>query len=362
MNDKMNIPHHHTEDEVATLLNTGLRNVWHPVLPSWAVGNSPVGITRLGDNLVLWRDDGGQVQALEDRCPHRGAKLSLGRNLGDRVACCYHGVEVNGTGTVVSVPAVSGCPMEGRSCVRSYPVQEVAGGIFVYFGDEAHLEPPVLDLPQALVGDAYDQFLCVAYWDCNYRYAIDNVIDPAHGAFLHAVSHSMYQGDRQADMKLSKTEHGIRFEKTNQQGKNFDWAEYSQTGAMWLHLAIPYQKKYTGGEFEIIGFATPIDAEHMMVFFWRCKKVPAGWQRDLWRFMYKNRLEGLHWAVLEQDRAVLENMAPNARDHEFLYQHDVGVTRLRRMLEKEAKDQVEALQAWREVHRPQAAAGEKARA
>ena len=356
MNDnKMHIPHHHEPDEVEALLNRGLRNVWHPVLPSWAVRNTPVGITRLGDQLVLWRDGDGTVHALEDRCPHRGARLSLGRNFGDHLACCYHGVEVNGAGTVTKVPAVADCPMEGQTCVRSYPVKEAAGAIFLYFGDEAHPEPLELDLPEQLVGDEYDRFLCVAYWNCNYRYALDNVIDPAHGAFLHAVSHSMYQGDRRADMKLSKTARGIRFEKTSQQGKNFDWTEYGETGCMWLRLAIPYQKKYTGGEFEIIGFATPIDEEHMLVFFWRCKQV-QGWQRDLWRFMYRNRLEGLHWAVLEQDRIVLENMAPGARDREFLYQHDVGVTRLRRMLEKTAEKQVEALRAWREVRQQDAAA------
>ncbi|VTP66639.1 Uncharacterised protein [Serratia rubidaea] len=56
----------------------------------------------------------------------------------------------------------------------------------------------------------------------------------------------------------------------------------------------------------------PEDKDHCRVFFWRIRKV-KDWQRDLWRFMYRNRLEALHWDVLEQDRIVLENMAPNAR-------------------------------------------------
>lgn len=355
MSDKTHIPHHHVQAEVEALLNRGVRNVWHPVAPSWAVRNAPTGLTRLGDNIVLWRDAEGKVHALEDRCPHRGARLSLGWNEGDHLACWYHGVEVNGEGKVLKVPAVAGCPMEGQTCVRSYPVHEAAGAIFVYFGDEAHREPVDMELPPQLVGDEYDRFLCVAHWNCNYRYAIDNVMDPAHGAFLHAKSHSMASGDRQADMRIKKIKNGIRFEKTNQQGVNFDWTEYNETGAMYLHLAIPYQKRLTGGQFEIIGFATPVDENHTLVFFWRCKQV-QGWQRDLWRFMYKNRLEGMHWAVLEQDRKVLENMAPNARDHEFLYQHDIGLSRLRRMLEKKAKTQVEELHAWREVREQEAEA------
>jgi hypothetical protein len=44
--------------------------------------------------------------------------------------------------------------------------------------------------------------------------------------------------------------------------------------------------------------------------------------------------------VLEQDRLILEDMAPDARSHEFLYEHDQGVARVRRILEKRARDQV----------------------
>ena len=78
------------------------------------------------------------------------------------------------------------------------------------------------------------------------------------------------------------------------------------------------------------------------MFFWRVRKV-EGWQRNAWRFLYKTRLEGLHWAVLEQDRIILEAMAPDAREHEFLYQHDTGLARLRRLMLDEAKAQVAAL-------------------
>jgi ABC-type phosphate/phosphonate transport system ATPase subunit len=56
----------------------------------------------------------------------------------------------------------------------------------------------------------------------------------------------------------------------------------------------------------------------------------------VWRFLYRNRLEGLHWDVLEQDRVVLESMAPQAREHETLYQHDIGITRIRRVLSRRA--------------------------
>ncbi len=329
------------EQAIERRMDMGLTGYWYPVLPSWAVSDAPTGITRLCQNIVLWRDGDGSVHALEDRCPHRGARLSMGWNLGDRVACWYHGVEVDGTGTVVDVPAVTDCPMKGEQRVRSYPVEERQGAIFLYFA-AADETPDPLVLPEELTDPDYSSFLCTAFWKCNHRYAIDNVMDPMHGAYLHATSHSMAEGDKSADMRARKTPHGFVFEKTGQMGVNFDWVEWGETNSLWMRLSIPYKKKFgPGGSFSIAGFATPVDDMHTQVFFWRVRKV-QGWGRSVWRFLYRTKLEELHWNVLEQDRMVLERMAPNARDGEFLYQHDVGLSRVRRLMKKKAEALVAA--------------------
>ena len=67
-----------THDQVETLLTNGLMNMWYPVLPSWSVHSEPVGITRLSRNIALWRENNGKVNAVEDRCPHRGARVAWG--------------------------------------------------------------------------------------------------------------------------------------------------------------------------------------------------------------------------------------------------------------------------------------------
>ncbi len=335
----------HSEAAAEALVNRGLRNLWYPIAPSWMVHRAPIGLTRLSEQIVVWRDADGAVHALEDRCPHRGARLSLGWNLGDRVACWYHGVETAADGTVVRVPAISACPLEGRRCVKSYPCVERLGAIFAWFGDALHAEPDALDLPEELVSPEWAGILCTAHWKCNYRYAIDNVMDPMHGAYLHAESHSMARGDKSAAMHVTPTPTGLIFEKAAQRDVNFDWVEWGESGALWMRLAIPYGKSAgPGGNFAIVGFVTPVDERNCRVFFWRCRKV-QGWQRDVWRFLYRTRLEGLHWAVLEQDRVVLEAMAADARDHEFLYQHDSGLSRVRRRLRQRAEAQLAALAA-----------------
>jgi len=330
--------------DVQKYLDQGLRGLWYPVLASWEVHSAPLGITRLGQQLVVWRDAEGKLQALEDRCPHRGARLSMGWNLGDRIACWYHGVEVAGSGTVKDVPAVDRCPLVGQTCVRAYPVQEAHGAIFIWFGVTAEDPPTELVFPQELADSkSYSNFLCTAAWNCNYQYALENVMDPMHGTYLHSSSHSMADGDRKADMSLQPTETGFLFQKDGQKGVNFDWVEFGESGVQWMRLSIPYQKRFgPGGPFWIIGMAVPESQESCRVFFWRIRQV-EGWQRDMWRFFYRNRLEKLHWDVLEQDRIILESMAPAARNHEYLYQHDVGLSRLRRNMQKAAKQQLARL-------------------
>ncbi|MGL4858487.1 MAG: Rieske 2Fe-2S domain-containing protein [Enterobacteriaceae bacterium] len=319
------------QQELQAYLDSGIRGVWYPVLASWEVHHHPLGITRLNEQIVIWRDTEGEVHALEDRCPHRGARLSLGWNLGDRIACWYHGVEVNGTGKVVDVPAVEHCPLVGEACVKAYAVQEHFGAVFLYFPVIEGETPPDLVFPQELCdGEQYSHFLCSASWQCNYQLALENVMDPMHGAYLHSSSHSMAEGMRQAQMVLEPTQHGYLFKKSDQAGVNFDWVEFGSSGTNWLRLSIPYRQRFgPGGHFWIVGMVVPEDNDHCRVFFWRIRKV-QGWQRNLWRFMYRNRLEKLHWDVLEQDRIVLENMAPDCRSREYLYQHDVGMSRLRR--------------------------------
>lgn len=324
---------------IEALVSRGLPGFWYPVLPAWALKDKPIGITRLCRNIALWRNSTGAIHALEDRCPHRGARLSLGRNLGDRVSCRYHGVEVNGGGDIVAVPAVKETAMQAECKVKAYAVEERHNAIFVYF-DQAGEGAPPLNLPEELESDEYSHMLCTATWRCNHQYAVDNVMDPMHGAYLHATSHSMAEGAKVSDMRTRRTETGFIFGKTDQSDVNFDWTEWGETNCLWLRLSIPYQKKFgPGGPFRIIGFATPVDEENTMVFFWRVRKV-QGWQRNVWRFLYRNRLEGLHWSVLEQDRVMLENLAPAARDHEFLYQHDLGLSRVRRRMRDIAAKQL----------------------
>jgi phenylpropionate dioxygenase-like ring-hydroxylating dioxygenase large terminal subunit len=331
-----------TEKQVQTYLETGLRNRWWPVLPSRfiEIGGKPMGITRLGEPLVVWRDAYGEVHVQTDRCPHRAIPLSRGVNEGDRLRCSYHGVEIGPDGTVLAVPGQPGCPLEGKKAVRVFPSQEVAGAIFVWFGDALNHTPSVFAAPPELVDPEYSSFLCYADWEMPWRYAYDNLMDPMHGTFLHADSHTMYQGETTAHFVTRDTPHGFVFEKEGQRDVNFDWSELVDNTSLYVRLEIPYPPSGgPGGNFGIVGYTTPADENNLAAFFWRGRRI-SGWQRDVWRFLYKTNLEPRHWKVLEQDREILAGVKPGLEKYEMLYQHDAGVIRLRRHLAQQARGQL----------------------
>ena len=171
-------------------------------------------------------------------------------------------------------------------------------------------EPAPLTFPEEFDDPEWSHFLCTGTWQGSYLYALENVVDPMHGSYLHAKSYTLAYGSGADEMEIERTGDGFTVRRTQQVGMNFDWTEFHSTGADWVRLDLPYPPGAgPGGMFRILGYVTPVDANACQVFFWRLRKVD-GWQRDLWRFMYKSRLEERHWNVLEQDRVVIEQMEP----------------------------------------------------
>ena len=137
-------------------------------------------------------------------------------------------------------------------------------------------------------------------------------MDPMHGTYLHSSSLDGGRGS-QGRHGPAADEDRLYLREKGQSGVNFDWVELGNSGTCWMRLSIPYKKRFgPGGHFFIVGMVVPEDNDNCRVFFWRIRRV-QGWQRDMWRFMYRNRTEKLHWEVLEQDRVVLESGAKRPR-------------------------------------------------
>jgi phenylpropionate dioxygenase-like ring-hydroxylating dioxygenase large terminal subunit len=332
------------------ILETGLLNLWYLVLPSPEVTNRPVAVKRLDRNLVLWRDAAGQINAVEDYCPHRGAPLSLGYVCDGRITCAYHGLQLDGNGVIMATPPTPASPFVGKPAIRAYPCREFAGGIWAYFADDPGRAAPEPVFPEEISSEAWSSFLFTTTWKCNWQVALDNRVDPIHGSYLHDNTFTLAYGRKDAELKTKKTQNGFTTWRTNQRGVNIDWHEvtFIPGNTFWIRTEIPYPIKIGGGSFRINAHPTPIDRETTYVWFYRSSKV-SGWERDLWRFLYRNRLEARNFQVVEQDRAVLEAIPVEARKREMLLQTDVAVARMRRMVREEAERQFRAIRSARPV-------------
>jgi vanillate O-demethylase monooxygenase subunit len=164
-----------------------LNNAWYVLDIAARVTGELKPARVLGEPIVVYRRANGQPVALEDACPHRKLPLSMGRRIGDDVECGYHGMTFEPGGRCIRVPG--GQPIPDRAAVRSYPLVERYGFLWIWMGAPALADPDKVfqvrhyDHP-AWGRTAPDSMLV----DCNYLYVTDNLLDPTHVAWVHPTS------------------------------------------------------------------------------------------------------------------------------------------------------------------------------
>jgi phenylpropionate dioxygenase-like ring-hydroxylating dioxygenase large terminal subunit len=161
-----------------------LKNCWYvAALDHELIDGKLLGRTVLGEHLLLYRGESGSVNALNDRCPHRGALLSKGRLEGDAVRCMYHGIKYDGSGKCLQIPGQEMIPPKLK--VRSYPIAERGNFIWVWMGDAAKADPALIpDLPY-LQDPNWKGIPAYLHYQANYLLIVDNLSDFSHLAFVH---------------------------------------------------------------------------------------------------------------------------------------------------------------------------------
>ena len=161
------------------------KNTWYVACTPQDIDDKPLGRKICGERIVFYRAREGRVAALEDFCPHRGAPLSLGFVSEGKLVCGYHGLEMGSEGKTIAMP---GQRVQGFPPIRSYPVVERYGFIWVWPGDAARADKD--SIPQqdwygnpewAFGGGRF-------HIACDYRLMIDNLMDLTHETYVHASS------------------------------------------------------------------------------------------------------------------------------------------------------------------------------
>ncbi len=162
------------------------RRYWIVVGTTDELRDIPQAIKILGEDLVLFRDDGGRIGLLGLHCPHRGASLEYGDIENGGLRCPYHGWLFSVSGACLEQPAE---PAASNFCRKvkhqSYPIKELGGFIFAYMGPQQDGIPPLPNY-RALSDPAGQRSLEVTrLYDYNWFNFIENGADPAHFSILH---------------------------------------------------------------------------------------------------------------------------------------------------------------------------------
>jgi len=161
------------------------KNTWYVACTPDEFAERPLGRQICGEKIVFYRGQDGKVAAVEDFCPHRGAPLSLGFVRDGQLVCGYHGLEMGCDGKVISMP---GQRVRGFPCIRSFPVAERYGFVWVWTGDKTLADPALIHHLEWADNPAWAYGGGLYHINCEYRLMIDNLMDLTHETYVHASS------------------------------------------------------------------------------------------------------------------------------------------------------------------------------
>lgn len=168
---------------------------WYPLALSRDIAAGTSAGTRVdGAEYVVWRDDKGAAHVWEDRCPHRGMKMSFGFVRGDHIACLYHGWQYDTAGQCRYIPAHPDLDVPQTIKIPTFGIVEAGGMIWGCFDATDGETPPAPELS----GDVTPVVSIFA--DCPAALLADRIaLTPLDGAAPQLAA----KGDRLVEIRIA---------------------------------------------------------------------------------------------------------------------------------------------------------------
>jgi len=311
-------------------------NQWYGILDSKEVKKEkPIGVTRMGEKLVFWRSENGKVNCIFDKCCHRGASLSTGKVVHDKMVCPFHGFQYDDSGKVTLIPANGkNTPIPERFRVNAYQVEEEYGIIWLWFGEYMEKLPELPFFKELRQGFSYGGFSEV--WPVHYTRAVENQLDVVHLPFVHATSIGRGNKTLVNGPVVKWEENLMTFYVDNQvdNGKTLplkatEIEDYKNLFHLQFQMPNTWQN-IISDDIRIVAIFVPIDDGHTKIylrFYQKFMKIPILKQLI-------NKMSNIsNKYILHQDRKVVLTQIPNKTElkmTENLIQGDAPIIEYRR--------------------------------
>ncbi|HEX5278537.1 MAG TPA: Rieske 2Fe-2S domain-containing protein [Micropepsaceae bacterium] len=185
----------HEDNERLTRIGRGtpmgevFRRYWLPALLSTEVvsDGSPVRVKLLGENLIAFRNTGGEAGIVDAFCPHRRGPMFFGRNERGGLRCVYHGWKFAPGGECLDMPTEpKDSSYKSRIRIKSYPCFESGGMLWTYMGPPD--QPPSRPDFELLRAPPTHRAVSRTVQDCNYLQALEGGLDSSHATILHNIT------------------------------------------------------------------------------------------------------------------------------------------------------------------------------
>lgn len=217
-------------------------------------------IEYFGEELVLFRTRSGQARVLDPFCPHLGAHLGHGgRVMGETIRCPFHGWQYDGaSGSCTHIPYCERIPPQAR--LRSWPVQEKNGMVFVWYHSEG--KPPEWDFPAMQeIGhpDWSEPRTFELELDAHVQETHENNNDPVHFQFVHKMV-----AEQHNEIRFSTDGRHYQMVTTSEQDTPFGSFEMSLVRDSWgLGLTAVRNVGIEDAGLLMYSSTTPIDARRV---------------------------------------------------------------------------------------------------
>jgi phenylpropionate dioxygenase-like ring-hydroxylating dioxygenase large terminal subunit len=328
-------------------------NAWYVAAWTGEVDAEPIGRTICNQPIVLFRDADGAAVALTDRCAHRGFPLSAGTVCDGRVTCGYHGFQYDASGTCRVVPGQTN--IASRLAVRSYPVFERDGWIWVWPGDPSLADPEAIPDTHWMNDPAWASVTHSVFFDCRAELIHDNLLDLTHESFLHT---STVGDDYIVDHGLTVTVEGTVVTADRLMPgvvppplyatttgwtdlcDRFHCTEFFAPGLHVLHSGITRQDRprEEGCLIKVLNGITPIDEHTSWYFYAFCRNFAVDNTAATAELQ-----EGLGVVLREDAEALaLQEIGLRGRpdgEHDILVSHDSGLVQARHIMKQMQRDE-----------------------